>query len=146
MSFVRNLIVTVVALFLVAIAASTQGWFGAQAAPVAASEALAEAQAAARNPRYFYAASASDALPPASRNLLAPRRSTLLYPVVRTRARYATPEAVMEQLPAIARTRGIAESTVRHLVELHVEYAPLGPLSTPGVNIPLLNLALDALP
>jgi len=50
------------------------------------------------------------------------------------------------QLPRVAKTRGLSEETLRGLIEQHTEGRALGVLGDPGVNVLILNLALDSLP
>jgi K+-transporting ATPase ATPase C chain len=50
------------------------------------------------------------------------------------------------QIPRVARTRGLREPAVRHLVEEYTEGRDLGFLGEPRVNVLLLNQALDRHP
>lgn len=47
------------------------------------------------------------------------------------------------QLPRVARERGLSEEVVRMLIEKNIDKRGLGILGEPGVNVLMLNLALD---
>jgi len=49
------------------------------------------------------------------------------------------------QLPRVARTRGMREEKLRELIKQHTDGRDIGVLGDPGVNVLILNLALDAL-
>ena len=56
-----------------------------------------------------------------------------------------SPAAAAIQVARIARVRGLAERTVRSLIESNTRGRALGILGEPGVNVLALNLALDDL-
>jgi potassium-transporting ATPase KdpC subunit len=57
---------------------------------------------------------------------------------------HISPGAAFYQAARVARTRGVAESEVRALIEEHVEVGPW-PFGEPRVNVLRLNLALEGL-
>ena len=54
-----------------------------------------------------------------------------------------SPEYADQQINRVARVRGMSTAEVRRLVERYTEGRSLGFLGEPGVNVLLLNLALD---
>jgi potassium-transporting ATPase KdpC subunit len=58
---------------------------------------------------------------------------------------HVSPAAAVLQAPRVATARGLELSQVRALIEEHTDGRALGLLGEPGVNVLLLNLALDAL-
>jgi K+-transporting ATPase ATPase C chain len=58
---------------------------------------------------------------------------------------HVSPQTAMMQAPRVARERGLPETTIRSLVDAHVEGQLFGILGEPRVNILRLNMALDLL-
>jgi K+-transporting ATPase ATPase C chain len=50
------------------------------------------------------------------------------------------------QAPRVAKTRGLQEETVLKQIDVHTEGRDLGILGEPGVNVLMLNMALDGIP
>ena len=131
-------------------------------------------QSFGRDPRYFQSrpsASGYDPLASGASNL-GPESPVLLRQVERRRASVArldgtdpadvppdavtasgsgldphiSPEYAAQQVARVARARGMDESEVRRLVAENTDGRALGFLGEPGVNVLMLNLALDAQP
>ena len=71
-------------------------------------------------------------------------RPTPSRPVPVAWTRTSAPSNARLQIPRIARARGMAEDTVRKLVDDRTDGRALGFLGEPGVDVLELNLALDA--
>ncbi|MBK6796544.1 MAG: potassium-transporting ATPase subunit KdpC [Acidobacteria bacterium] len=56
---------------------------------------------------------------------------------------HISPAAAEFQVPRIARERGMSDSDLRALIQKHTQGRTFGFLGEPGVNVLLLNLALD---
>jgi potassium-transporting ATPase KdpC subunit len=56
---------------------------------------------------------------------------------------HLSPEAMLWQLPRVAKARGIARERVKAVVDGNIEGRTLGILGEPRVNVLLVNLALD---
>ncbi len=56
---------------------------------------------------------------------------------------HLSPQAVVWQIPRVANARGVTPERIRAVVEAYTEGRALGLLGEPGVNVLLLNLALD---
>lgn len=56
---------------------------------------------------------------------------------------HLSPQAVLWQVPRVARARGVAPERIRTVVENAIEGRDLGVLGEPRVNVLLLNLSLD---
>jgi K+-transporting ATPase ATPase C chain len=58
---------------------------------------------------------------------------------------HISPQNAALQVPRVARSRGLSDEVVRHLVAEHTEGRQLGILGQPRVSVLMLNLALDQL-
>lgn len=58
---------------------------------------------------------------------------------------HISPASAELQVPRVARERGVGEEVVRDLIEEHTDGRTLGVLGEPGVNVLVLNMALDDL-
>ncbi|MBA2247141.1 MAG: K(+)-transporting ATPase subunit C [Chloroflexia bacterium] len=58
---------------------------------------------------------------------------------------HISPASADLQVPRVARERGVDEERIRGLIEEHTDGRTLGVLGEPGVNVVMLNLALDDL-
>ncbi len=56
---------------------------------------------------------------------------------------HLSPEAMLWQVPRVAKTRGIAAERVKAVVDSNVEGRTFGILGEPRINVLLVNLALD---
>ena len=56
---------------------------------------------------------------------------------------HLSPEAMLWQLPRVAKARGVAPDRVKAVVDANVEGRTFGILGEPRVNVLLVNLALD---
>lgn len=58
---------------------------------------------------------------------------------------HISPASAALQVPRVARERGVGEDQVRDLIEEHTDGRTLGVLGEPGVNVVMLNMAIDDL-